>query len=203
MTMQPLFNRILRLSAFTFLPAGLLAMSIPIGPANARNMYDVCIGSLIAVGVSPQQAATACAGALIPKELSKCVSKVALTISVTADAAVDNCYRSRRPVDVGNCVIDINNEVPLNQDLPKTNRVTETFSQPDVDSEAIVSSATQSVPLLVLESCRRSLQPGVYSQCVTAVSRDIALDTLRQALNTCLSAEAFPPTLFPTYPQNQ
>lgn len=198
MIIQPLFNRILRLSAFTLLPTGLLAMSIPISPANARNMFDVCVGDLTSVGVASQQAATACAGALIPKELSRCVTRVALTVSVPADAAVVNCFQSRRPVDVANCVVDINNEVPLNRNWPLTGRVTETFAEPEATTDS-----TDSPPVLALESCRRSLQPGVYSQCVTALSRDIALEGLKQALSTCLSGEDFPASIFPSAPQNK
>lgn len=200
MIIQTLFRRTFRVTAFTLLPAGLLAISIPVEPANARNMFDVCFGQITAVGVSSEQAKVACANALIPKELSRCVSRVALTVSVKADEAVNNCYKSRRPVDVANCVIDINNQVSLNQDWPKTNRVTETFADPT--TQVIDSSEELSPSLLVLESCRRSLQPGVYSQCVTALSRNVSLERLRQAVNICLSGEAFPPALFPDYPQN-
>ncbi|WP_245602693.1 hypothetical protein [Gloeothece verrucosa] len=196
--MQALFNSILRSSALIFLPAGLLALSIPVEPAHARNMYDVCVGQMVAVGVERQQAGAACAEALIPKELSKCVSRVALVVSVPAQEAVKNCFQSRRPVDVANCVVDINNQVPLNRDLPRNNRVEETFAEPSPTGDATASPPREvSAPVLALESCRRSLQPGVYSQCVTALSRDITLENLTQALDTCLSAEAFPPSIFP------
>ncbi|ACK71780.1 conserved hypothetical protein [Gloeothece citriformis PCC 7424] len=204
MMIQALFDRSVRWGAFTLLSTGLLTLSIPVEPANARNMYDVCLGQLTAVGVRPEQADAACANALIPKELSRCVRRVALSVSVTADAAVDNCFLSRRPVDVANCVVDINNQVALNEGWPTNveGRVRETFAEP-VTSPIIDSDAQLSPSLLVLEACRRSLQPGVYSQCVTGLSRSGGLDTLRESVSTCLGGEVFPPAIFPDFPQNR
>lgn len=202
MMMLSMFNGILRSTAFTVLSTGLLAVSIPIEPVDARNMYDVCLGQLQGVGVEPQQAATACADALIPKELSKCVSRVALTVSVPANVAVENCYQSRRPVDVANCVVDINNQVPLNRNWQELNRVSEAFAEPTPETGTTTTSESEPTPpVLALESCRRSLQPGIYSQCVTGLSRDVSLRGLKNALNTCLSAEDYPASIFPNYPQ--
>jgi hypothetical protein len=70
---------------------------------------------------------------------------------------------------------------------------TETAKEPDK-----LGISTQ-----ILDSCRQSLLPGRFSECVIAVSRDVDKNNPSQALQTCLSAEDFPRDLFPSYPQNQ
>jgi hypothetical protein len=49
----------------------------------------------------------------------------------------------------------------------------------------------------ILDSCRQSLLPGRFSQCVIAVSRGVDKNNPSQALQTCLSAEGFPQVIIP------
>lgn len=62
---------------------------------------------------------------------------------------------------------------------------------------------TKSSPsLLVLNSCRQSLLPKRYSDCVIAVNQNVPGTSPAKAMGTCLSAEDFPRELFPAYTEN-
>ena len=50
---------------------------------------------------------------------------------------------------------------------------------------------------LTLDFCRRSLLPQRYSRCVVALSSDLAEISTPEALEICISAEAYPESLFP------
>ncbi len=123
--------------------AGLLAMAIPSEPAAAFTDFQICAAQLERyAGASPEAASDACAEALLPKDLSRCVVTISqLTPTLTSDA-LTACQKVRRPVDLGRCVYDITS----------TTR----------DSEA----------LRVLDYCRRSLLPLRFSECVTGLSRE-------------------------------
>ena len=181
--MRSFLSHTMRLTAIACLPAGLLTLAIPIPPAVAGNQFDACVTQITSSGVPGDQAGTACAGALIPKELSSCVLTIKQKTAVPGEDALKACFRVRRPVDLASCVVEINN-----QTLATTAAVTET------------SASDGSKPILMaLDSCRRSLLPLRYSECVTALSRDIQNLSPQDAMNTCLNAEDFPRDLFPAY----
>lgn len=177
-----------RPTALFSLPMGLVLLSGSVFPVQANsatdwNQFDVCISDLVNSGVNSEQASQGCAGALIPRQLSECVSMIRNNVSVTAIAALQSCYQVRRPVDLGNCVIDIQNGVLGGYTAPQGTEVSDNLAT------------------TVLETCQKSLLPGRQSECVIASSRSGLTPVV--AMNTCLAAEDFPRDLFPAYSQSQ
>ncbi|MEB3120807.1 MAG: hypothetical protein VKL41_06245 [Snowella sp.] len=186
--MKPeIFQSCLRKTAFFSLPVGLMLLSLPMPQAQAGNwnQFDVCVGQLKDSGVASDKAGTACSGALIPKELSECVVIVRRNSPIDADNALQGCYQVRRPIDLGNCVADIQRSTLGGYTGDKTT----------------TGTVMDSPSLAALNSCRKSLLPGRHSECVIALSRDTATYTPIKAMDTCLAAEDFPKDLFPAYVQ--
>lgn len=144
---------------------GLLATILPPMPASAitirfprtKNAYRACSVELMGAGLTADAAASACADALHPRDISKCVVQINRKTNIAAVEALGSCQRVRRPLDLATCVVDINTK----------------------------SRTTTTTPLLVLDQCRRSLLPEQFSECVVGLSRqvDFSLDRL---MNTCL-----------------
>lgn len=212
----------------------------PSSPSVAYNQFDVCVKQMTSSGVSAEKAGTACADALIPKELSRCVVMIRSQTAINPDDALTACYRVRRPVDLAHCVVDIDNELlkskaasvtPKETTPPETQnppelpsngennliiegenqskedlkpskliaQTSETQNNPNLTQQSEFIADEKSSPLLVaLDSCRRSLLPGRYSQCVTGLSRQASLSPIA-AMNTCLDAQAYPTDIFPDY----
>ncbi len=166
------------------LSASLLVFTVPFSPVNAAgdwNQYSVCVTQLEKFDVSGDDAAIACSDALIPKELSECVSIIGNATPIDGNNSLKACVQVRRPIDLGNCVADIYNALP---------------SLTTVDSE----TDTNEVNLLtLLNSCRASLRPGFYSECVIAATKEVTDMTPVKAMDTCLAAQDFPRSLFPAY----
>jgi hypothetical protein len=137
-------------------------------------------------GIPPEKAGTACSDALIPKELSSCVARIKADTPVDPEKALAACYQVRRPIDLANCVSDIQRATLNSASKPK-------------ETEAAADEL--SLPEVALDSCRASLLPGRHSECVIALSRDVKGMSPLEAMDTCLSAEDFPPDLFPAYTQ--
>ncbi|MEZ2302925.1 MAG: hypothetical protein ACBR13_14275 [Microcoleus sp.] len=144
---------------------GLLATALPPMPASAitirfprtKNEYRACSVELMGAGLTADAAASACAGALHPRDISKCVVQINRKTNIAAVEALGSCQRVRRPLQLATCVVDINTK----------------------------SRTTTTTPLLVLDQCRRSLLPEQFSECVVGLSRqvDFSLDRL---MTTCL-----------------
>lgn len=135
--------------AIPFIVLG-LAATIPVtaGTAQAREArYDQCARDLLEAGIEADTAATACALALRPTEVSDCVVDVTRVSAVLPEVALSACSRDRRPTEVANCVADIH------QDL----------------------DVADPTPVLVL--CHRSLLPERYAACVTGLAETIGYDT--------------------------
>jgi hypothetical protein len=220
--MKSFLNYTVRLTAIVALPTIFLALSLPIRPANANEFND-CINELSDSGVSQEQAGIACSDALIPKELSACVSKIQDNTPIQADDALKACYRVRRPVDLGNCVVDIYARTLESPPQPQTNKPETTPKPEETNQTKAMDSVSQgetgeansapspesptmtdaeTYPLIALDSCRRSLLPGRYSKCVIAVSEEVSGISPANAMETCLSAEDFPRDLFPAFTGN-
>ncbi|ACK65435.1 conserved hypothetical protein [Rippkaea orientalis PCC 8801] len=183
-----LLNPLVRCLAMTPVSVGLLTLGLPQFPAIAGddwNQFNVCITELAKYNVDREIGARACSDALIPKELSECVSMIGEATPIKGDDALKACYQVRRPIDLGNCVADIYNAIP-SLSASETKQEDETMSE--------------DTPLLaLLNSCRSSLRPGFYSECVIAVNREVRNITAVQALDKCLAAEDFPRDIFPAY----
>ena len=144
---------------------GLLASAVPISPASAitirfprsRNVYRVCAVELIEAGVGADAAAEACADALHPRDISKCALQIKRKTNISGVEALSSCRRVRRPVELANCVVNINSK---------------TRTQP-------------AGSLLVLDGCRRSLLPQQFAECVVGLSSKLDFPTER-LISTCL-----------------
>jgi len=175
-------------SAIATICLGLVEMNRTAIAFGNNNQFSACINQIVRTGVSPQDAATACSEALIPKELSRCVAMIKSKTPIDGNLALQACFQVRRPIDLGNCVVDIHRAAPLFATNSLKQTETETAKEPD----------KLGISKQVLDSCRQSLLPGRFSQCVIAVSRGVDKNNPSQALQTCLSAEDFPRDLFPS-----
>lgn len=106
------------------------------------NDYQACTASLIEDGISADRAASACAEALEPKDISGCVDEISLGTAIAPDTALDSCKRVRRPEEMAECVTRIDGEVE------------------------------SAIPLEVLDYCTRSLLPDDYADCVVGIDRE-------------------------------
>ncbi|MDX2099086.1 MAG: hypothetical protein SFW36_15015 [Leptolyngbyaceae cyanobacterium bins.59] len=140
--------------------AGLTAfgLSVMVPSSADANDYETCTGDLLTAGIAPAEAATACARALIPQDLSTCVTRIRQNAGVTATDALATCVQVRRPVDLATCVVGI---------------------RQNQQSSAIPE---------VLDNCRRSLLPVRYGECVVGLARKINSLTPTVAMNTCIDA---------------
>jgi hypothetical protein len=194
----------LKLTFIGFLSPALLNLVMP-SPVKADNQFDICLREIVNSGISVEQADTACADALIPKELSFCVEKISKETQIEALDALKNCYRVRRPVDMAYCVVDIDKKI-LGTYARKTSTPEETNAEKsDLEDMTTLESSkeessmeTKASPLMkALETCRSSLSPARHSECVIALSRTPAAESPLKAMETCINAEDFPRDLFP------
>lgn len=156
--------------------AGWLASALPSMaatiPTSYANQYRSCTGRLVSVDVSAEAAASACAGALNPVDLSKCVSRIKGQTTLAADEALSYCGQVRRPIELSNCVVGISR-----------------------NSEGAPARS-------VLDYCGRSLLPENFAECVVGLNREIdvapnqALDTCISATDR-LPPNGFAPTFVP------
>ena len=138
--LSPLF----RFCASQLAIAGLLAIAIPPQTATAgSNEFKTCADELLRANISRNRAASVCAEALYPEDLSLCVLKIKALTPIIADDALYGCQRVRRPLELASCVVDINKHT----------------QNPDV--------------ILAFDRCRRSLLPVRFSECVIGLSREI------------------------------
>ena len=168
-----------------YLVAGSLAIAGWIGsnfPATGaeivtdslRNGYRACTGRMLNSGVSPEAAARACAGALYPKDVARCVTRIESQTEISAQDALATCTQARRPVELSRCVVGISE-----------------------------NSQGQPAPG-VLDFCGRSLLPIRYAECVVGLRREINELAPTQAMETCISAGDRPLEFAPNFiPQGQ
>ncbi|NJK99401.1 MAG: hypothetical protein HC910_02120 [Spirulinaceae cyanobacterium SM2_1_0] len=138
--------------------------------------FEDCARELLESGLPDDQVAIACAEALVPEDLSSCVSDIAAHTLVEANLALFACFRVRRPIELANCTVDI------------TRETIEPFYG-DRNDETAASARD------ALDRCRRSLLPERYASCVIGLSEPIAL-TPMDAMAICLEAEDFPRELY-------
>ena len=155
------------------------AISLFADGAKANNKFDVCLEELTKSGVAVEEAQTGCADALNPKELSRCVKRITESTTIQGIDALKNCHQVRRPIELGNCVVDIQRKVL------SANKKTETSNTSNDLNQA-------SPVMMALNTCRASLLPDRHSQCVVALSRTPEMSNPIQAMEYCISAEDFP-----------
>lgn len=135
--------------------AGIAIASVPVKPAYAvfpfdfrGNEYQSCASRLLQSGITPEAASEACAAALHPRDLARCVTRIDGGTPVLAEDALEGCKRVRRPLDLAECVTDI-----------------------DRDTDSVASLAS-------LDYCRRSLLPLEFSDCVVGLRHEIDMDAI-------------------------
>lgn len=171
-------SRVSRYASLQLAVVGLVALSLPIAPAQAQSRdsdyrartrdYETCVAQLLESDIVEAEAVTACAAALAPRDISECVTYISAETPIAATDALSNCRQVRRPVDLATCVVDIN---------------------------VVTDNA---IPLDTLNSCRRSLLPRRFSNCVVGLSSQTTLAP-QAALDTCIAAGDRPRNVLPTF----
>lgn len=174
-------------AALPFLLAGFSLVSLPVRPVTAATYYnprpyrssqadyDSCAAGLLSAGLSPEDAAAACGGALYPQALSACVTAIDAGTEILATDALSSCRRVRRPEELASCVVGITGV-----------------------------STTGTEPLDVLTYCRRSLLPLRFSNCVVGVATQVTTYTTTEMMNNCIAATNRPRQVLPNFiPQGQ
>lgn len=111
--------------------------------------FRVCASRLASVKISPDDAATACAGALRPRSISSCVVSIKRRTSIDAMDALSTCQQARRPDELASCVVGIS-------------RNSKGKADPDD-----------------LNYCGRTLLPVRFGDCVVGLRRASQLDPLQ------------------------
>ncbi len=154
----PKLTAISTASAFSLaVPASLVALgtvgstpAVAAIPTYSGNLdYYDCAADMTDSGVAQADAIAACAGARYPGALGACVVDVNEFTGLTANSALLVCERSRRPIEVANCTIDIH---------------TAFLTEPSTE---------------VLQNCGRSILPTRYSTCVIDIveATEVTVDT--------------------------
>lgn len=157
--------------------AALLVTAIPCFPAAALRIrsieppddYQVCAVRLLRAGISPNDLADACAGALRPDELSRCVLRIKLRTPINPQDALTACSQVRRPEDLSTCVLEINSRT----------------KNPPADR--------------VLDYCKSSLLPISFSECVVGLNRAIDISTARALDNCFDTTAELPRSPYRTF----
>jgi hypothetical protein len=211
-------KRILKLTAIAFSVPVFFNLTNP--PAvKAENQFDVCLREIVNSGVAVEQANTACADALIPRDLSYCVQAISKNTAIAPEDALKNCYLVRRPVDMAKCVVNINQQIltptpsktnsppetkPANSEesteKPETSENTEITEITEItdnpDNPETDTSNQESPLMLALETCTSTVLPARHSECVIGLSRTPQPMSPVKAMESCINAEDFPRDLF-------
>lgn len=155
MSQQGSRSRLLKLSSASLAIAGVVSLSLPVSASVYRVTrvvprvvdYQTCADQLLNAGIADSEAASACARALYPDELSFCVTQIDENTDILASDAFSGCRRVRRPLELSTCVVDINAE----------------------REDAVASG--------LLDYCRRSFTPIRFSHCVLGVGREVEFST--------------------------
>lgn len=157
----------------------LAALPIPASAATYYNPrpyrssvrdYDSCAAGLLDTGLSSEDVAAACAGALYPQALSSCVATIDAETEIAAADALAGCRRVRRPQELASCVVGIT---------------------------GISTDGTE--PLEVLDYCRRSLLPVRFSNCVVGLANQIAAFSTTEMMTSCIAASSRPRQVLPSF----
>ena len=185
---QPIRTRVrlIRSLAGVGVTAGLVASVVPAPSAIAipspfphttdykptTGDFNRCTARLLDLKLPTDEATSACARALQPSYLSRCVVKVSKDAGIAATDALNSCRRVRRPEELASCVVQIHSKV-----------------------KAAASSD-------VLDNCTRSLFPDRFADCVvgtTEASKLPAPDVINTCVSGGYFPREVDPTFIP-YP---
>ena len=164
--------RRLRLPVAQIVTASLIAIALPIAPAKA----------FFGRAINPYES---CAANLTRAQIS-------------AAEAAGACGQALKPSDLGTCVNRIANEKVSGTDALSVCRQV----RRPVDAASCVVSIRRGVSdtaiVDVLDSCRRSLLPQTFSDCVVGLNSQLKVGG-KQAISSCLDASDRPRDLLPTF----
>ncbi|MGB3312501.1 MAG: hypothetical protein WBG32_17850 [Nodosilinea sp.] len=151
------------------LVAGLAMPMVLLSASRAiANDYEACANTLIGAGLDGSAAASACGKALNPTDLSSCTLDISRVAEVDIEPALLACQSDRRPKELATCVGDIHQNLEV------------------ANSAAVVNS------------CRLSVLPLRYSDCVVGVATAADL-AVADSLRRCSAAGYIPSDVAPTF----
>lgn len=145
-----------RLQKFVSVNLGLFYMGTTIGfwsalalnplpvLAGAGN-YEECAEDLLEIGIDLETITIACSEALRPQNIGDCAFEIDYVTNLNAVDILEACRTVRRPVELGQCVEEIHDEIPT------------------IDSQ------------LVLNTCQQSLLPKQLADCTLGLHEELPL----------------------------
>ncbi|MCS6812883.1 MAG: hypothetical protein NZ772_04825 [Cyanobacteria bacterium] len=157
--------------------ASLMAVAQPPALASIQD-YESCAQALLNAKIEPATVADYCARELQPHHLGACVTAITQRTTIAANDALEACARVRRPLDLANCVVNIDQQIIVPKKLDE--------------------AASKSALLTALDTCRRSLLPIRHAECVIGLSKKVDLPPL-SLMGTCIDADDRPRDVQPTF----
>lgn len=160
-------------SVAQLMTASLVAIAVPVAPAKA-----IFFGS----SANPYQVCT--------RDLSRA--------QISATEAASACAQALRPKDLGECVSRIANTKISGGDALSVCRQVRRPIEAGNCVVRIRQQAADAALVDVLDSCRRSLLPERYAECVVGLNRELKIAG-KDAIGTCLNASDRPNDVLPTF----
>lgn len=157
--------------------AGLIAVAQPPAIASVQD-YESCAQALLSVKIEPAAIADYCARELQPHHLGACVTAISQRTTIAATDALEACARVRRPLDLANCVVNIDQQIIVPKKLDE--------------------AASKSALVTALDTCRRSLLPIRHAECVIGLNKKVDLSPL-SLMGACIDADDRPRDVQPTF----
>lgn len=174
---------ILKLTTLILITPSLFTFVFP-NSAKANNQFDVCLRELTTAGVTTELAQTGCADALVPRELSTCVRTIATATDIKAIDALKSCYQVRRPVDMGNCVVNINK----NSILTPITKTTMAKKEVETSMEASMKRETEtSMETSMKTETQTSMETSMETSMKTETEKNLFATTDDDTLTTKVS----------------
>lgn len=152
--------------------ASLAAVAVPIAPANA----------LFGGSANPYEVCT--------RDLTRA--------QVSTTDAANACAQALRPKDLGDCVDRIADEKISGADALSVCRQVRRPIEAGNCVVRIRRQASDTAIVDVLDSCRRSLLPERFAECVVGENRQLKISG-KQAIDTCIDASDRPNDVLPTF----
>lgn len=135
---------------------------------GSQEDYEACAGQLLDLDLDTQLVSLACGTSYKPRDLAECVADIDTETDLSAITALEACRDVRRPTELATCTVSIATETTAG-DLP-----------------------------LVLDSCRRSLLPARYANCVVGITNASQLSPLA-VMDDCIDATDRIRDFYPTF----
>lgn len=168
-----------------------------------------CVGDIRGgTPIAADDALTACYRVRRPVDMASCVVEIHDEAIASATAAQENNSENKSAQKETKMAQEPPAAPPPAtgepSDLPTPSPAPDGTQEdtPEPTESTPMTEPESSPSLLALNSCRQSLLPERYSDCVVAVNQNVPGTSPAKAMTTCLSAEDFPRDLFPAYQEN-